>query len=103
MPFITEEIYQEYFRKNEKAKSIHISEWPEAEKIKDASDFNILVNNLSFIRQEKSKNKLPLNFPIKEFITPDCKVIDNYKEDFMAVSGSICVKLGKEHKIEFVN
>lgn len=28
MPFITEEIYQEYFKKNEKGESIHISEWP---------------------------------------------------------------------------
>ena len=29
MPFITEEIYQEYFKKIEKDKSIHISGWPE--------------------------------------------------------------------------
>jgi valyl-tRNA synthetase len=101
MPFITEEIYQEYFRKNEKVKSIHISEWPEAEKVKDSSDFDVLVGDLSFIRQEKSKNKLPLNHPVKEFITPNCKIINNYKEDFMSASGAVSMKLGKEYKVEF--
>ena len=34
MPFITEEIYQEYFRKHEGEKSIHISKWTETFKIK---------------------------------------------------------------------
>jgi valyl-tRNA synthetase len=100
MPFITEEIYQEHFIKAEKIKSIHINEWPKYEKVKDVSDFDIIVNNLSFIRQEKSKNKLPLNSPIKEFITPDYKIINNYKEDFMSVSGAIIIKIGKENKIE---
>jgi valyl-tRNA synthetase len=103
MPFITEEIYQEYFRKNEKVKSIHISEWPEAEKIKDSSDFNILVSDLSLIRQEKSKNKFPLNCPVKEFITPNYKIINKYEEDFKSASGAIVIKLGKEFKVEFVN
>jgi len=101
MPFITEEIYKEYFEKTEKVKSIHISEWPEEEKVKDVSDFDVIVSNLSFIRQEKSKNKLPLNSPIKEFITPDYKIINNYKEDFMSVSGAIVIKSGKELKVEF--
>lgn len=103
IPFITEEIYQKYFRKNEKAKSIHISEWPKSEKLKNSLDFNVLINNLSFIRQEKSKNKLALNSPVKEFITPDYKIINNYKEDFMAVSGSICIKQGRNYKVEFGN
>jgi len=99
MPFITEEIYQEYFKKTEKVKSIHISEWPEADKIKDSSDFDIIVNNLSFVRQEKSKNKLPLNHPVKEFITMDYSIISNYIEDFMSASGALIIKPGKECKI----
>ena len=32
IPFVTEEIYQEYFRKNEKTKSIHLMEWPKYDK-----------------------------------------------------------------------
>jgi len=102
MPFITEEIYKEYFEKTEKIKSVHINEWPEAEKVKDSSDFNIIINDLSFVRQEKSKNKLPLNCPVKEFITPNYKILENYKEDFMSASGAIVIKIGKEHKIEFL-
>lgn len=101
MPFITEEIYQQYFRKNEKTKSIHISEWPEEEKIKDSSDFGIIVNNLSFIRQEKSKNKLPLNCPVKEFITPDNNIINNYEDDFKSASGAENILLGKELQVKF--
>ena len=32
MPFITEEIYQDYFKKKEKDKSIHISSFPKVGK-----------------------------------------------------------------------
>lgn len=103
MPFITEEIYQTYFKKNEKVNSIHIASWPEAEKVKDSSDFDILVGDLSLIRQEKSKNKLPLNHPVKEFITPNYKIINNYKEDFVSASGAVSIKLGKEHKVKLVD
>ena len=101
MPFITEEIYQQYFRKNEKAKSIHISEWPKSEKIEDSSEFDVLKNNLSFVRQEKSKNKLALNSSVKKFFTPDYKIISKYKEDFISASGAEVISLGKEQKAEF--
>ena len=30
MPFISEEIYQEHFKKFEKIKSIHLTEWPKS-------------------------------------------------------------------------
>jgi len=101
MPFITEEIYQQYFRKNEKIKSIHISEWPKSEKIEDSSEFDVLKNNLSFVRQEKSKNKLALNSSVKKFFTPDYKIISKYKEDFISASGAEVISLGKEQKAEF--
>jgi valyl-tRNA synthetase len=38
MPFITEEIYQEFFKKTEKHKSIHISDWPQQIIIKENKD-----------------------------------------------------------------
>jgi valyl-tRNA synthetase len=65
MPFITEEIYQTYFKKNEKAKSIHISEWPEAEKVKDFATLDVFYNILSKVRQEKSNNKKAMNYEIR--------------------------------------
>ncbi|MBU1849174.1 MAG: valine--tRNA ligase, partial [Nanoarchaeota archaeon] len=54
MPFITEEIYQTYF-KDEKQKSIHLTEWPNAEqKTSKTKELDLFLNILSKIRQEKS-------------------------------------------------
>ncbi len=103
MPFVTEEIYQEYFRKYEKVKSIHLSGWPEKEKINESPDFNIIVKNLSFVRQEKSKKNISLNSPIKEFITPDYEILDKYKEDFISAIGALNIKQGKENKVIFMD
>jgi valyl-tRNA synthetase len=65
-PFITEDIYQTYFRKNEKHKSIHISEWPKAEKIKDdAENFNLLVDVIGKIRKAKSQANKPMNTEVR--------------------------------------
>ena len=67
MPFITEEIYQEYFRKKEKDKSIHISEWPKIEDIgkeKQEEIFEILMDRLTKIRTEKTNNKKSMNSEI---------------------------------------
>jgi valyl-tRNA synthetase len=60
MPFITEEIYQNYFKKNEKAKSIHISEWPKEIKTsikEDKKEYDLLVELITKIRQEKTLAK----------------------------------------------
>ena len=72
IPFITEEIYQEHFKENEKVKSIHISEWPKynQEKVKNweekdvksfANRWNLLKNLISKIRQEKTKAQKSMN------------------------------------------
>jgi len=58
MPFITEEIYQIYFKENEKIKSIHIAEWPEKMQVSikenELKNFDLLIELLTKIRQEKS-------------------------------------------------
>jgi len=101
IPFITEEIYQQYYREKEKIKSIHLSNWSESHNLKDFSEFDILKDNLSFIRQKKSQNKLPLNYPVEKFITPNYDIINNYENDFKSVSGAHCLLKGKEPKVEF--
>ncbi len=76
-PFITEEIYQNYFRKLEKEKSIHLTKWPEYKQIKEKSiikkyedgqlgwdTWDLLVDIISKIRQEKTKAKKPMNTEI---------------------------------------
>jgi valyl-tRNA synthetase len=58
-PFITEELYQKYFKSEEKEKSIHISSWPIKLRIKeeksDEEILNIFIETLEKVRKEKSK------------------------------------------------
>jgi len=63
MPHISEEVYQEHFRKYENTKSIHISPWPvPVSKHADAErSGNVLKDVIAAIRNWKSDNKLPLN------------------------------------------
>ncbi|MCX6762495.1 MAG: valine--tRNA ligase [Candidatus Moranbacteria bacterium] len=68
MPFVTEEIFQTYFKYIEKAKSIHISQWPEEIKLKkspDISDFGNAIKAVDEIRKYKTKNGLSLGAEIE--------------------------------------
>jgi valyl-tRNA synthetase len=63
MPFVTEEIYQTYFKHLEKAKSIHISSWPEEIRLKkspDIKDFDKAVKAVDEIRKHKTNQGLSL-------------------------------------------
>ncbi len=101
-PFITEKLYQEYFKKYEKLKSIHLSDWPEYKKIKRSKDWNIITKNVSLVRQAKTKKQVPLNFASGAIIIPteEYKLLKNYEEPFLAASGAICIKVGKKFEID---
>ncbi len=74
MPFVTEYIYQEHYRKNESVKSIHLSIWPESEPTKDKeNDLDFFIEILTKVRQEKSNNKKPMNSEIILTITKESK------------------------------
>lgn len=67
MPFVTEEIFQTWFKHFEKVKSIHISEWPEEIKLKKApntSDFESAIKAIDEIRKYKTKQGLSLGAEI---------------------------------------
>jgi len=105
-PFITEEIYQKYFRGNEKIKSIHISEWPEKMKIEkkkeDAEIYNLLLDTISKVRQEKSFAKKSMNSKIILTITKEDKSkIKELINDLKAVTNAEDIKEGK-FKVEFL-
>jgi len=72
MPHITEELYQLYFKKYEKEKSIHLTNWPELDKKMLNSEAEVLGNLVNQIvedsRRAKSNAKISLNSPIKELI-----------------------------------
>jgi len=103
MPFITEEIYQTYFKKNEGDKSIHISEWPEAENLNEnSSDLDLLFDIIARIRQEKTNAKKSMNAEC--IITLDKKEkekIGDMLEDLKDVMNAKEIKQGK-FGVEFI-
>ena len=116
VPFVTEYIYQENFRKNEKDRSIHLSPWPETDmkkvekwvepdvpkEILIANRWNSLVSQLSKIRTIKTENKKSLNSEI--ILTLDEKVSKALKEflpDLQRVTNAKEIKAG-DFKVEFV-
>lgn len=105
MPFITEEIYQKYFREIEKDKSIHISKWPrnifspQSNTSFNLKDWEKLTSIISRVRQKKTEAKKPMNQEIiltlekenKNFFEADLKNVTNARE----------IKQGK-FKVEFI-
>jgi len=73
LPFISEELYQAYFRKFEKTKSIHLSSWPAPLSLEWTSEelaaFNRVLDLIKEIRAFKSQKGISLNKKIPEFVT----------------------------------
>jgi valyl-tRNA synthetase len=70
MPHITEELYQGYFKKLEKDKSIHNSSWPIEVKVNAESEKagDLVVYAVQKARQAKSENKISLKTPLKSLL-----------------------------------
>ena len=66
MPFVTEEMYQTYFKTIEKGDSIHTSSWDAGKKHteKDFDNLHLLYKTLSDVRSEKTKMKVSMNHEI---------------------------------------
>ncbi|MBU0959338.1 MAG: valine--tRNA ligase [Nanoarchaeota archaeon] len=107
MSFITEEIYQEHFKKIEKDKSVHISKWPEFKLIKkkdirEAIFFNSIVELISKIRQEKTKSKKPMNAEcFLSLPKKDKEKLKDVLDDLKDVMNIKDIKEGK-FKVEFL-
>ncbi len=67
LPFITEEIYHNFYKKFEGKESIHISEWPKPVLIDDDAERKgkLVKNVIAKIREWKNKQGIALNAPIK--------------------------------------
>ena len=68
MPFVTEEIFQTYFKHLGKTKSVHVSKWPEEVKLKkalDISDFGGAIKAVDEIRKHKTKKNISLGAEIE--------------------------------------
>jgi valyl-tRNA synthetase len=102
-PFITEEIYQLYFKSLEKYKSLHITNWPEEIKLKEKNTkiLDRFIEILEKVRQSKSDAKKSVKAEIILTIPEaDIKLLENTSEDLKAVTNSKEIKPGK-FKVEF--
>ncbi len=105
-PFITEEIYQKYFKENEKLKSIHISQWPEKMNIEKKKDdnkkFDLLIGTISKVRQEKSLTKKSMNSKIELTLdNREVELLKNILNDLKSVTNADKIKEGK-FKVQFL-
>jgi len=91
-PFITEEIYQSYFKKYEKDRSIHISEWPDL-KIKRSKDAEklgkLFISILQKVRKFKAEKKVSVKKPIILYLEKNkIKKLGKAEEDLKAVTNA---------------
>jgi len=103
MPFITEEIYQDFFKKTEKDKSIHISKWPEFDKkliddkVEEAGD--AMIEIITAVRREKTQNKKSLGADMTKLIIECDKKLQKSMEcaldDLKAVTKAQVVEFGQ--------
>jgi valyl-tRNA synthetase len=104
LPHITEDIWQNLFRKWEKEASIHLSAWPEAgkrdEKIEKEGDAAVEV--VSAVRQWKQANKLPLNTELAEITVEKDKekAIRQFEGDITAVTKAKSVVFGNAFAVK---
>ena len=102
-PFITEKLYQEYFREFEKTKSIHLTEFSKIDIKEKKEGGNLFIEILRKVRHKKTKENKPMNAPIELYLPEtESKIIEPYKKDLMNVSGSTIIKVGKEFNVEFI-
>ncbi len=67
-PFITEELYQNYFRSIVGKKSIHLTKWPEDNFEWDEKPGELLKDIVSYIRKYKTKNGMKMKDKIRKVI-----------------------------------
>jgi valyl-tRNA synthetase len=99
IPFITEEIYQNYYKNNEKTKSIHICEWPKQIKIEksktDDEVYRSLLETISLVRQKKSEAKKSMKAPIILTLEKqNKKLLEGVIEDLKSVANATEIKEG---------
>ena len=102
MPFITEELYQTHYKKLEKTKSIHLCEWEKIKKVEKSKDWEVIIKNISLVRQEKTKAHKPMNSEIVLTLEKKDKTkLKNVLSDLKDVVNASEIKEGK-FKVEFV-
>ena len=104
MPHITEELYQAYFKKYEKEKSIHITKWPKYDKKlidkKSERDGDEVINIIAKARQFKTSNQKSLKEEIILTLPADLKDSE-FLQDLKAVTNAKEIKFGNSLSFSF--
>jgi len=108
-PFITEELYQHYFKGHEKVKSIHLSKWPSGyiidEEAEKTGDFFVYV--LQHARRAKSEQNLSLKKPAKRILAKGKITLEQFnaiKDDLIATANAEEIEfeqLPKNNQMEY--
>jgi len=108
-PFITEELYQYFFKKQEKSKSVHLASWPtisiKDDKAEKIGDFFVYV--LQNVRKAKSEKNISLKNPVKKIIAKGKITKADFEKirlDLTATTNAeeiIFEPLDKESKIDY--
>ena len=103
MPFITEEIYQEHFKKFEKIESIHLMEFGVGKVAKDKDkSWEKLIEIISKIRQEKTKAGKAMNAEcVLSLDKKDFVLLKNVLDDLKDVMNIQEIKEGKGFGVVF--
>lgn len=105
-PYITEELYHEFFKHNEKEKSIHLTSWPGkfsvTEKKEDSSVLDLLLQVISEVRMAKSKKQVSMKAEIVLTLEKEKQEkLGKLMYDLKAVLGIKELKEGK-FNVEFI-
>jgi valyl-tRNA synthetase len=106
-PFITEEVFQKFFKKDQKSMSIHISDWPVKIKISSDGDYekswSKFIDILEYVRKAKSEAKKSMKAEINLTIPEqDIKILGPCLGDLKSVTCSKDIVEGKSLAIEFI-
>lgn len=109
MPFITEELYQAFFKKYDKCESVHVSAWPDFNEVDDSLKIlgETVIYAVDMARKEKTSKNLSLKTPLKKLIVKSKLDKNEWKKvynDVKAATGAEELSyehIDKESKVDF--
>jgi valyl-tRNA synthetase len=101
MPFITESLYQNFFRKVDGNTSIHVTHWPKPEHVTDDDALEhgrLMVDVVAAVRRYKAASQQSLGAPLSELVitcSPEqTEILKGFIDDIRGVTRSDAVRFG---------
>ena len=101
MPFITESLYQNFFKAVDGNTSIHITEWPKPEHVTDADALahgRLMVDIVAAVRRYKAASQQSLGAPLTELVITceddERSILEPFVDDLRGVTRADSVTFG---------